>query len=348
VGAAAAVGSPRAGGAPAGAGPDAARPTTTGNPHTAAIARALGPLELPDSRGRRTTVKHIPPSSLAQALLEVLTDVGKSSLASGLEGLAAADEATRVAAARLVAAAVAGPGRPAGHALALLEPWVAALGNPSRSDDDRDAAATTLATALQELPGAQPHQTLLPALAALGRQPGSSEVRAGVVSALARVFPDSLARQRVEEAFKELADTPVGPTLKRLWDTAGGQLDAFRTRLESWLEGELDRLGGLYRRSIRGVLAILAVLVGLTLNINAFALFRDLQRNPEGLAQLVALSDTASDQSGTGASSAVVELNRACTEQVRGADPPPHPEPPHPWTARRPRWWPSGTASPTP
>lgn len=56
-----------------------------------------------------------------------------------------------------------------------------------------------------------------------------------------------------------------------------------------------DRLSGYYKRSIRVVLAALAIVVSLTLNIDSRQLARDLWRSPEGRAGLIAQADELVD-----------------------------------------------------
>ena len=131
-------------------------------------------------------------------------------------------------------------------------------------DEQRRNAADEL-TALAPKPAGHTDQQLRDAwrAAAVAWPEGTNDdqLRA-VVDATTRVYPDGFARLRIETALTKLdPESPLAPTLKRLWETASGQIDAFRGNVESYLEGELKRLSGYYRRSIRIVMLSLAFLV---------------------------------------------------------------------------------------
>ena len=112
-----------------------------------------------------------------------------------------------------------------------------------------------------------------------------------IVTLVIRSFPDRFPANRVETAIVDLGDSPLGVTSRRLWDAADGRIDRFRSSLEHHLDSEMKRLGGYYKRSIRLVLVVLAIVVTFVANVDALALTQGLWRNPDGRAALIAQAD---------------------------------------------------------
>jgi hypothetical protein len=122
---------------------------------------------------------------------------------------------------------------------------------------------------------------------------------------------------RIEQGVMGRAGTPIGPTLHRLWRTAERDMERFRDGLERWLDGEMSRLGGLYKRTVRWILAIIALVVAVVLNIDTVGLAGDLWENPAGRSALVAqaeglaVSDQGDPSAGAG-DTALLRLRQAC------------------------------------
>jgi hypothetical protein len=272
------------------------------------LLHALAPVNPTGARDARTTIKHVPPSSLAQAFLEVFGDLGRTELARDLPGLLDQNPGTRRKAATRLGDLLAWP--PA-RAAAQVTDAFATFADARASDDpaERDAAVGNLVTALEGLGGANGDPKLRDALAGfVAAEPADRQAMAEpVISSLSRLFPDVLVRQRLQASIQGLDGTPLGMTVKRMWDTATGEMDKFREQLEQWLQGELDRLGGYYKRSIRWITLVFVVAVTVVLNIDAVGVVQGLWRNPEGRSALVAYAqqageDTASSTSATPAS----------------------------------------------
>ena len=126
--------------------------------------------------------------------------------------------------------------------------------------------------------------------------------------------------------MQSLQDCPLGPTARRLWEASGRQLDDFRTSLEGYFDQEMTRVSGYYKRSIRWILFILALLVAVVSNVDAVTLARDLWRNPGGRSSLVVQADAltaggdAAAGAGTGASSSALADLRAKCEAAHPTD----------------------------
>jgi hypothetical protein len=147
----------------------------------------------------------------------------------------------------------------------------------------------------------------------------SDEQLRDVVDATARLFPASFAQLRIAAAIAELdPNSPLAPTLRRLWEVSSGQIDTFRGNVESYFDGEFQRLSGYYRRCIRTVTFALALLVALAGGVDAISVGRNLWRNPTERAALVQLADevarddTRSATSGTEATSGHERIQDEC------------------------------------
>ena len=133
-------------------------------------------------------------------------------------------------------------------------------------------------------------------------------------------FPGNFARQRIENALASLGgNTPLYRTMRRLWESAMGNLVAFRTGLEGYFDGEMQRLSGYYRRSIRIVMFVLAIVVAGAGQVDTFATTRALWRNPEGRAQLVREADQLVNTPNTAAAptpTSLAAVQQACEARV--------------------------------
>jgi hypothetical protein len=98
-------------------------------------------------------------------------------------------------------------------------------------------------------------------------------------------------RKTIEGRIEALRGTPIHSTLKALWDTSERDLAKFRQNLERWFDSEMARLSGLYKRTMRWVLALAAVAVAFLANVDPVALGRDLWRDPDRRASLVEMAD---------------------------------------------------------
>jgi hypothetical protein len=300
------------------------------------VANALDPLDVPDVAGKvkkKTTIQNIPAGSLAQAFLEVFADIGKQQLAAELLKLARSyagtadadkDATLRPLVALLVPDGASTP--PATGATGtqppavdqqvatreILQAYMDAATDPSSADDPVPA----FENALRALPGISVPPSLKGAATAYATTLRSRTADAASVTdqalveaadnmagSLARTFAQGFSRERIAIALDRLKNAPLGPTARRLWEAAEGDIDKFRTTLEGYFDGEMKRLSGVYRRSIRVVMVGLAIIVAVACNVDAVGLARNLWRNPDGRAALVAQADALTSPSTGGAAS---------------------------------------------
>jgi hypothetical protein len=248
---------------------------------------ALAPLEAVGKAGARTTIKNVPSTSLVEAFLEVLSDIGRRELATSVFELFPENApAEKVAEApHRLGSVLAGSRRSATEIAGIFTAYA------SSPVAEAQQAAETAAHALVDLDGAVSDPTLRDALEKFAMNRPDPKCAEGVISALGRVFNDVMVRQRIETAIGTLNGTPLAATVKRLWDTSTGELDKFRTQFESWVNGEFNRLSGFYKRSIRWFIGAFALVVAIGLNVDTIGLTRSLWRNPTGHAAIAALAE---------------------------------------------------------
>jgi hypothetical protein len=231
------------------------------------LAYALDPLDEPALTHRRgqpvvTTIKNVPPSSLAQALLEVLADIGRqeitaavrvatNSQASDDEVAAALESLTRLLRlpSRVDVSALTSAFRDALRHLRphTIRPWASIPGSwPSGPRDQtlREHAADALSTAL--LDGVMNARVTSSWRTVAAQWPGVEQESVDeAVDALASVYREDFGRLRFEAALTKLGPlSPIAPTLRRTWGAAAGRIDDFRTGVEAYLDAEMTHLSG--------------------------------------------------------------------------------------------------------
>jgi hypothetical protein len=106
----------------------------------------------------------------------------------------------------------------------------------------------------------------------------------------------------IDDFLASLPDTvPLKAQLTTLWATAKRDVTQFRHQVEEWFDGQMSRLGGLYKSKVRVVLVVLGLAVsigafGLGMRTDSIALVADLQRNAD---LRVALATTAGQATST-------------------------------------------------
>ena len=296
------------------------------------LAYALDPVNCPELTGKPgevlTSIKSVPPASLAQAMLEVFADVGRQVVTGAIGVIAdsARDQAAVDAAVSLLMRRLEVPPTVDGRAVvaafrkALAEVTTTPGADPSST---RRQAADALVTAI--LPGS-PDPTFTNAwrLVAAEWPDVKAETVTAVADALSRAFPAHFARLRFDAAFSKLhGGAPLGPTLRRLWEAAAGQIDGFRTSLEAHLDAEMRRLSGYYRRSIRVVMLGLAAGVVLVGGFDAIDVTRNTWRNPDDRSALVEQADQLANSttSAPAATEPTAEALRRIQQECAAAHP---------------------------
>jgi hypothetical protein len=302
------------------------------------LARSLNPIDAPELQSpvekSRTTIKSVPSNSLAQAMLEVFADVGRQSLEAAITTIldegSSVDECHR--AIERIANWIGGDSQ--ALVAATLQNFRDALIASDRAATDaeksaaRKGAAASITAALKTAQGGSVppgfDAALTDAAMAWPAAPTAEVVRA-VADAISHAFPANFARQRIEIALSQLdKHSPLYPTLRRLWEGANRDVEKFRAGIETYLDAEMKRLSGYYRRSIRTVVLSLGLIVTVVGGIDTVAVAQNLWRNPDGRAELVREADQLAAGPGTPTNSqptsAGLQAIQAACESAHPAD----------------------------
>ncbi|MGH6925783.1 MAG: hypothetical protein ACRED5_18815 [Propylenella sp.] len=84
----------------------------------------------------------------------------------------------------------------------------------------------------------------------------------------------------VEKAIGALPDGPAKQALSALFVDAKGDLDAFKKSVETWFDGAMDRVSGVYKRWTQWFTLFFGVAVAIALNVNTIEIGGALWRDP--------------------------------------------------------------------
>ncbi|MEV1173092.1 hypothetical protein [Nonomuraea sp. NPDC049784] len=107
------------------------------------------------------------------------------------------------------------------------------------------------------------------------------------------------------ERLKEMR-SPLYGHLKGVWETAQRDLDRFRQGVETWFDGEMQRLSMLYKRYVKWVVAVLGLLVTLVFTMDGLEYARTLLRDNAFRTSVTAVAEAGPD--------AYNELKARCTD----------------------------------
>jgi len=92
---------------------------------------------------------------------------------------------------------------------------------------------------------------------------------------------------QAERTIDALPDGDLKSTLSAFLESAGGDLDTFRSQLEQWFDDAMDRLAGVYKRNSQYILIVLGVLIAVLTNVDSIRVARTLWETPALRAALV-------------------------------------------------------------
>jgi hypothetical protein len=110
--------------------------------------------------------------------------------------------------------------------------------------------------------------------------------------------------------------------LLALYDDAQGNVEKFKENIEIWFNSAMDRVSGWYKRRAQRVIASLAVLAAVGMNVDAVQVFRHLQTYPGARDTLVAQARTFTEsaQAPAGAAPAASKDAGTVAPAVNGGD----------------------------
>jgi hypothetical protein len=111
----------------------------------------------------------------------------------------------------------------------------------------------------------------------------------------ARVFASALldfdgqgAERSIDKAIAAVPSKEARAALTTLWADAKGDVEAFRTAVESWFDDAMDRVSGWYRRRVQLVMWVLAAAIALSLNVDTIRIANHLWKDRTIRAAVVA------------------------------------------------------------
>jgi hypothetical protein len=109
---------------------------------------------------------------------------------------------------------------------------------------------------------------------------------------LAAADPDGV--QGFLAKLKEMR-SPLYGHLQGVWEAAQRDLDRFRQGVETWFDGEMQRLSMLYRRYVKWVVAALGIVVTLLFTMDGFEYGKALLRDNAFRASVTAVAESGPD-----------------------------------------------------
>ncbi|MGE5344407.1 MAG: hypothetical protein ACM3JH_00495 [Acidithiobacillales bacterium] len=139
----------------------------------------------------------------------------------------------------------------------------------------------------------------------------------------------------LDEARRMAAKMPKGRVqdfVLTLIGEAGNDVEKVRTRVETWFNAGMDRVGGLYKRKTQWIVLLVALLICLVANIDAVQIGNRLNSNSVLRSQLVAIAEKTVERqtgdvtkpAGVAASAAdlkALDLNLGWTGESPGKEP---------------------------
>ena len=148
------------------------------------------------------------------------------------------------------------------------------------------------------------------------------------------VFPDAAHPSKladIDATIQGISGSKLGRSLQALWISADQDLTTFRSNIETWFNGEMDRASGWYKRETKKILVILSFVAVVTINIDTIGMARSLWSNPQTRSAV-----TAAAQAQINAATATTAVPPAGARPARTrscrrspAQHPPPPRPPH-------------------
>ena len=192
-------------------------------------------------------------------------------------------------------------------------------------DSDRDAFIAQLVPAVQAMSDAGGTAKAIAddIVNLVGRLPTEGFNAANATMAV-KALLDGAAPKYVGSMIANIGDPTIQRVLKVLYDDAGGDIGKFRENIEIWFNNAMDRVGGWYKRKSQWVIALIAIVVTLALNVDALQIVQHLNTQSAlrdaVVAQAKAFSDsrTASGQPPSAGDSAVTDTKAASVEGLVG------------------------------
>lgn len=96
---------------------------------------------------------------------------------------------------------------------------------------------------------------------------------------------------KLKEKIDTLPDEDLRRVLNQLLRDADHNLDRFKGNIEKWYDDVMDRASGWYKRYTQKILIWVGILIALVFNADTFAIYSQLESDPQALQEVVALAE---------------------------------------------------------
>ncbi len=97
--------------------------------------------------------------------------------------------------------------------------------------------------------------------------------------------------EKLKEKIDTLPDEDLKKVLNQLLRDADHNLDKFKGNIEKWYDDVMDRASGWYKRYTQKILIWVGILIALVFNADTFAIYSQLESDPQALQQVVTLAE---------------------------------------------------------
>ena len=97
--------------------------------------------------------------------------------------------------------------------------------------------------------------------------------------------------ENLKARIDQLPDEDLKNVLNQLLRDAENELDRFKLLIEKWYNDVMDRASGWYKRYTQKILIFVGIVIALVFNADTFAIYNQLESDPETLQQVVALAE---------------------------------------------------------
>lgn len=100
-------------------------------------------------------------------------------------------------------------------------------------------------------------------------------------------FMNGMSSRYVKQMIEAFPDERIRKLLLTLFDDAKNDVDTFKANIEAWFNNGMDRVNGWYKRKSQRVVAVIAILLAVLMNVDAILIFKHLQTNSGAREALV-------------------------------------------------------------
>lgn len=96
----------------------------------------------------------------------------------------------------------------------------------------------------------------------------------------------------IKEQIQALPDDDLKNVLNQLLQESEGEIDQFKTKVQTWYNNIMDRASGWYKRYTQRILVLVGFVIAITFNADTIAIYDRLEKDPAALQQIVDMAYT--------------------------------------------------------